>query len=372
MKPRPVLPLACLAFIAARLAVLAVNACTFPRLRPAPPGTPPTPATLLIPMRNEAANVPRFLPGVLDQLDEHTTLLILDDHSTDGTAGLCRALIAAHGQHDRAQVMAGADLPPGWGGKAWACAQLADLALQRDALLVFTDADVLWAPGALRAVLAERRRQRVGLLTVLPRPLPLPLGAEVLTPLVDEVVLSWLPFPLLRTRPPLLTTANGQLLLLTPHAYRAAGGHAGVRAAMLEDTTLARHAKAAGLPVGQALGGHLIGVQMYASYGASVRGFAKNAVAVHLGSRALMLALGAAYTLTHTLSFLLPGPLWRLVAACSLLERPLVALLTGRGGRAALRGLALSPLTAPLAWPAYALALRGRVPWKGRLHPEQT
>ena len=55
-----------------------------------------------------------------------------------------------------AAVITGKTLPDGWYGKSWACQQLAEAASGE--LLIFTDADVSWHPGALGAVLRELER----------------------------------------------------------------------------------------------------------------------------------------------------------------------------------------------------------------------
>jgi chlorobactene glucosyltransferase len=81
-------------------------------------------------------------------------VLVVDDHSADGTAALARA--AAEGD-PRVRVLDNPPLPPGWMGKQWACATGA----RRPAatVLCFADADTTHAPDLLpRAVNALRAR----------------------------------------------------------------------------------------------------------------------------------------------------------------------------------------------------------------------
>jgi glycosyltransferase involved in cell wall biosynthesis len=97
-----------------------------------------------VPARDEAAVLSETLPTWLAQgADE---LCVLDDGSTDATP---RLLAAAAG----VRVLRGAPLPPGWTGKNWACHQLGEAATGD--VLVFTDADVSWRPGALDRVVDE-------------------------------------------------------------------------------------------------------------------------------------------------------------------------------------------------------------------------
>ncbi|GGJ76369.1 glycosyltransferase [Deinococcus aquiradiocola] len=350
-----------LAFVAFKGAVLLVNALTFPRLQPhaRPRPTRPGRVSLLVPARDETVNLRRTLPALLSQ-GAHE-VIVLDDHSTDGTADLARTL--------GARVLQGAPLPDGWYGKPWACQQLGEAATGDT--LIFTDADVTWSEGALPAVLDALDVSGAALLSVLPRPAHLMPGARLLTPLVDAVVLSWLPFPLLRARPAWLTSANGQLMAFRRDAYTRAGGYRAVKAEMLEDTVFARRLKRAGERTSLALGGQAVQVTMYAGYRDSVRGFSKNALPIHAHSRALLLASLAAHLLVYTVPWLLPArhsrAMWAL-RLVSLGERGAVNLVTGRRRVPDLLESLLGPVTPLLALPGYLLALRRTVRWKGRTY----
>ncbi|AFD24663.1 Glycosyl transferase, family 2 [Deinococcus gobiensis I-0] len=136
-------------------------------------------------------------------------------------------------------------------------------------------------------------------------------------------------------------------------AYRRAGGHAAVRAELLEDTQLARRLKAAGGRVVPALGQGCVEVTMYRSYRESLGGFGKNALGVHLDSRALLLGLGLWHLLAYTLPWLRPASpgVWALRVA-GLSERALVNLVSGRRRVPDLAEGLLGPLTPLLALPA--------------------
>ncbi|GMA15857.1 glycosyltransferase [Deinococcus metallilatus] len=342
-------------FFAYKAAALLVNALTFPRLRPRP--TPAGPrVSLLVPARDEAHNLPHTLPGLLAQRAHE--VLVLDDGSSDGTAQVARALGAG--------VIPGQPLPGDWHGKPWACQQLAWMA--KGDVLIFTDADVFWHPGALGAVLHELARSRADLLSVYPRQHNVTPGERLLTPLVDAVLLTLLPAPLLRLPHASAAAANGQLMAFRREAYERVGGHALVRAELLEDVTFAARLKARGGRLALALGGPCVGVRMYRSYPGSVAGFGKNAAAFHGRSRALLVASAAWHLAAYTLPWLLParlsGVTW--LRAAGLLERTAVNLVTGRRTPADLAEGLLGPVTPLLALPVYLRALRPRVSWKGR------
>ncbi|WP_420596237.1 glycosyltransferase [Deinococcus sp.] len=348
---------AALGFFAVKGAVLLTNALTFPRLKPQPLPAKRPRVSILIPARDEADNLPRTLPGMLAQgADE---VIVLNDNSRDDTAQVARELGAT--------VICGAPLPGGWYGKPWACEQLGRAA--SGDILVFTDADVSWKPGALGAVLRELDDKQADLLSVLPRPERLRPSARFLTPLVDAVVLCYLPYPLIAWPYPSLSTGNGQLMAFRRAAFEQAGGYSAVRAQILEDTQFARRLKKQGGRLTLALGAEAVAVTMYGSYPASVAGFGKNSLAIHLHSRPLLILSALWHLAAYTLPWLMPTPLWLRLAG--LLERTLVNLVTGRRTPLDLAEGLLGPLTPLLALPAYRRALGRQVTWKGRTYVQK-
>jgi len=361
---------AVLGFLLAKLATLLANLAWFPVLgrghpdagRPGPAVHPAERVSLLIPMRNEAGRLARFLPAALAQAGV-AELIVLDDGSTDGSAALAGSLLA---DTPHARLVAGTAPPAGWVGKNWACQQLADQASGE--LLVFCDADVLLAPGAVRAVLAERARQRADLFSVFPRQLTGGLGDALLTPLIDDVLLCFLPFGLLSVDVPAAATANGSLLALHRQTCSALGGFSSVRAELVEDVALARAARRAGCKLGLALGGNLVQTQMYSGYSEAVRGLGRGLLAVTGGARWRLVAAAGWHLVVYTLPFLAAGRRrrWLLPLGLGLAERLLVALKCHP--RAAWQTV-LTPLY-PLAFvPVAGQAMRRRQYWKGRSYP---
>ncbi|GHF40770.1 hypothetical protein GCM10017781_16800 [Deinococcus metalli] len=341
-------------WLATKAAVLLLNAAAFPRLRQTPPAAARPRVSLLVPARNEAHTLPHTLPGLLAQgADE---VLVLDDCSDDGTAGVAASV--------GARVVPGAPRPDGWYGKPWACQQLLHAA--SGDVLVFVDADVTWQPGALDAVLNELEHSGADLLSVQPRQAPRTPGERLLTPLVDSAVLSYFPYPLIRLPQPAASMANGQVMALRRAALEGMGGFVAVRREVLDDTAFARHVKARGGRLAVALGGALISVRMYRSYPQSVLGFAKNALPLHVGSRPLLVLSAAAHLAVYTLPWLARVPGWRALRVAGMLERVAVNVISGRTRRADLLEGLLGPLTPLLALPVYVLALRRTVVWKGR------
>ncbi len=355
---------AALGFLLYKLGTLAVNALAFPVLRPRPPPPAAPRVSLLVPARDEAHNLPHTLPRLLAQHAHE--VLVLDDASSDDTARIARELCAGI---PGARVISGQPRPPGWHGKPWACLQLGQAATGE--VLIFTDADVCWETGTLDSLLRELDVTRADLLTVWPRQETRRFGERLLAPLVDDVLLSILPAPIIRLPFASMSAGNGQLMAFRRAAYEQVGGHALVQAEVLEDVSFAARLKGRGGRVALALGGDLMSVRMYRSYagsGGAVSGFAKSLHAVHGGSRALMAGSWLWHFAVYTLPWLRGG--WRLtgagLAGLGLLERLLVNLKTGRTKPADLLEVLLTPITPLSALPVYLLGWRRTYRWKGR------
>ncbi len=257
--------------------------------------------SVLVPARNEAAVISGTVARLLAQDYPCFELIVLDDHSTDGTGDLARA--AGHGD-GRLRVISGADLPRGWAGKNWACHQLAQAA--RGDLLVFTDADTLWLPGGLSAVVAEQVRTNADLLTVWPTQVTETWPERLVVPLMALVVIGYLPVFLTHYAPwTPFAAATGQCLAFRRAAYDAIGGHTAVKGEVLEDVKFARRIKAAHLRLRMADGDGLVACRMYTDWPSVRDGYAKNILA---GYGSSLFFMGMA-TLFHWLVFLLP-PAW--------------------------------------------------------------
>lgn len=349
-----------LGFLLLKLIGLLINLRQFPVLKEGSAVKQPERVSLLVPVRNETKTLPHTLPGLLAQPADE--ILLLDDGSEDGTLEVARCLA---GTDPRVRLLQGAPLPEGWVGKNWACQQLADAASGE--LMVFADADVLWQPGALAALLDELERQEAAALSVFPRQCTKTLGERTLLPLIDDVLLSFLPFGLLRLPVPSAAVANGQVFAFRRSAYGALGGHRAVQGEILEDIRLAQHIRRSRLPLGLALGGELIAVRMYRGYSELVRGLAKSLLAAHNESRILLVATALWHLLAYTLPVVLMfvEPRWGVLVALAFVERGLVNFKTGRG---AYWEVLLMPLAPLLALPIYRRAWKPQRNWKGRVY----
>jgi chlorobactene glucosyltransferase len=349
---------------------MSVNVLVFPRLRQSRSEALAQEAAhtaALIPARNEARAIGDTVRGLLAQQPPIGRVLVLDDGSTDGTAAVARA--AADGD-PRLTILHGSPLPTGWLGKNWACHQLSQAAGEGARTLLYTDADVLWRPGALAAVLAEHTRSGTDLTTVWPTQQTETWGERLVVPLMALAIFAYLPvLGVHHTRFASLAAANGQCLLFNREAYAAISGHAGVRADIVEDVAFARRIKLAGRRLRMADGAGLVVCRMYRSWSEVRDGFAKNILAGHGGTVQL-----AASTVFHLGVFVLPwlmavvtgAPGWLSLSALGLGLRALSAAATGQR----LRDAVFMPISAlamtVIAARALAWHVSGGPRWKGR------
>ncbi|HEY0934068.1 MAG TPA: glycosyltransferase, partial [Trebonia sp.] len=193
------------------------------------------------------------------------------------------------------------------------------------------------------------------------------LGEHLITPLIDDVLLCFLPFGLLSADVPQAATASGALLVFTRSAYDHLGGFAAVRGEIVEDLAIAQRTRKAGFKLGLALGGQQVGVRMYSGYREVLTGMSRGLLPASGGSRT-RLVLGAGW---HLFVYTLPWVAvlrrrgWLVPLILGVTERILVEIKTER--RMVWQAL-LTPLSPLAAAPIVARALRGTQRWKGRVY----
>jgi hypothetical protein len=233
--------------------------------------------SVIIPARDEAARIGACLTGLAAQRYHRFEVIVMDDHSSDGTADVVRAFAP---RLPALSVFAGATLPNGWAGKCWACWQGASQA--RGELLLFLDADVAPQPDLLATMIARTGADRLDMLSLIPLVRLDSLAERLVLPAFIALIARI--FPLAQVNDPRspLSFAIGQCLLMRRVAYAAVGGHRAVRGSVLEDMELAHLAKTSGLRMAALDAPNLIEVRMYSGWASLVEGLRKNAIA---GSR---------------------------------------------------------------------------------------
>lgn len=234
--------------------------------------------SVIIPARNEEDNLPILLDSLLQTSYQPVEILLVNDRSTDGTAVVARRYVE---RDSRVRLIEGAELPPGWFGKPWACVQ--GYRAARGDLLLFTDADTRHAPELLgRAVGALESDQR-DLVTVMGRMICGSFWERVIMPIITALLaIRFHPSVVNRARSASEVIANGQFILVTRESYEVVGTHEAVKHEVAEDLAMAQLYFRAGRPLLFAFGLRLLGTRMYTSLAGMVEGWSKN---VYVGGR---------------------------------------------------------------------------------------
>jgi hypothetical protein len=280
-------------------AVLTLHAAINSRLLRIPPPAREIrePVSVLLPARDEAPRIRACLQAVLASTHlPDVEIIVLDDGSRDGTGDIARSVAEAD---RRVRVVGGGQPPPGWLGKPYACARLADLAT--GSVLIFLDADVVVAPDGLARTVLALRDNALDLVSPYPSQQAMTAAERLVQPLLQWSWLTLLPLRIAESSPrPSLAAANGQVLCCDAAAYRKAGGHAAVRNQVLDDVGLLRAVKRSGGRGVVVDGTDIATTRMYDGWPALQDGYAKSlwsAGGNPVASAALCAALAAIYLL---------------------------------------------------------------------------
>lgn len=219
---------------------------SLPRL-PALEASRPLPSlSVIIPARNEEANLGRLLPSLLENdYPGLLEILVVDDDSGDATAAVAL-------EHD-VQLIQVTALPEGWLGKPFACHTGA--AAASGEWLLFSDADTFHDPGGLARSVAYARDNGLDALSLWLRQ----ESCGWLDNLVMPVAFAGLFAGVASTN----TLLNGQYILLRRESYLRSGGFATVSDEPMEDLALGRHLCASGYRVQTLRGDTVASVRLY-------------------------------------------------------------------------------------------------------------
>ncbi len=224
----------------------------------------------LIPARNEAASIARTVRSVAAQ-SEVAEIIVIDDHSEDGTAGILESL---REEIPRLRTLQVGDPPPGWTGKAHALASGAREATGN--WLLFTDADTNHLPDSLSAVLQRAYRERADLISLSPAQEMETWWERAVIPFAFFELARRFRFSQINDPKSKAAAANGQFILIRRAVYESVGGHDAVRSEILEDVALARIVKQAGRRIFFMPGAGWVSTRMYRSFGEMWAGWRKN------------------------------------------------------------------------------------------------
>jgi len=236
--------------------------------RPLPPRCAGEPSSwpdvvAVVPARNEAAMLPATLPTLVGQdYPGALTVILVDDCSSDGTAEVATRLAAGPARPGRAgravRVIAGVPPPRGpagrWAGKVWAMAQgLAAAGLPPAAAagdrsagpgyVLFTDADIAWGAGTLRALVCAAEGDDRDLVSQMALLRTATRWERVVVPAFVYFFAQLYPFRRVNAPGSRTAAAAGGCMLVRRGALDASGGLAPISSARIDDVALGRMIK---------------------------------------------------------------------------------------------------------------------------------
>jgi hypothetical protein len=338
----------------------------------APPGGFP-PLSVIVPCRDEAATVLPALRSLLGQDYPGLDVVAIDDRSGDATGQILDDLSRLD---PRLRVLHVRDLPAGWLGKTHACHRGSQVAGGR--FLLFTDADVLFSPEALRRAVGYAVRHRLGHLVTLP---------SLIAPgfLERALVATFAILACAKFRVWELNRAGtagfvgvGAFNLVEHDAYERAGGHARLALEVVDDVKLGLVLRRSGVPQAALDSGGLVRVRWNPGFRATLGGLVKNVFAAAEWRWWPILwgaALGGAASLGPLLAvLLLPSRLFILPLLPILLTGAVHAgaarrIAGGRGLEGAVYPFCDAALLSVGLWSALRATLRGGIEWRGTRYP---
>ena len=337
---------------------------------------PPAALSVVIPARDEGATIGRAVASLLSQDYPKLEVITVDDRSTDSTAEQLREIARSDG---RLAVISVTELPPGWLGKNHALSIGA--ARASGAWLLFTDADVVFAPRMLARAVAYAEREGLDHLTIA----PLLVARGVLLRgfvafFAYAFVALWGAY-LANDPKSRRGVGIGAFNLMRREAYEAIGGMRPLSLRPDDDIRLGRRLRAFGFRQRVVNGRDALSVEWYASLGGALSGLEKSLYAsaeYRLMDAALISAFLLATMVWPFVGFVILAGVDRVLlgSAAALLLIGLAETYRqamGPLGTGALVTIALLPFSA-LCF-AYALARsavlaeRRGVSWRGTLYP---
>jgi hopene-associated glycosyltransferase HpnB len=223
----------------------------------------------VVPARNEADSLPGTLPALLAQeYPGQFRVFLVDDGSDDGTADVAGELgeKAARDGGAPLTVVPGRPRPDGWAGKVWAMAQglaaavdtgsaartgspaatglppggsqSGPAAAPAPAYVLFTDADITWAPTALRDLVRAAEDDDRALVSQMALLRAETAWERVIVPAFVYFFAQLYPFKKVNNPKSSTSAGAGGCMLIRTEALERAGGLEPMRGALIDDVAL--------------------------------------------------------------------------------------------------------------------------------------
>jgi hopene-associated glycosyltransferase HpnB len=222
----------------------------------------------IVPARNEAETIARSVTSLAKQdYPGEFSVIVVDDHSEDGTAALALKAAEEASAPGRITVHSAADLPTGWTGKVWAMSEGVRAAANKAPdFFWFTDADIVHAPDTLRRLVFRAARDSLDLVSLMVLLEAKTFPERLLIP--PFLYFFLMLYPPRWTADPKARTAGaaGGCILLRRSALERTGGLAAIRSEVIDDCALARAVKRSGGKIWMGLTRASVSLRSYGSF----------------------------------------------------------------------------------------------------------
>lgn len=198
--------------------------------------------SVVVPACNEESTIGPALSSLLEQDYPDLEIVVINDRSTDRTGEILESMDEAG--DERLKVLHLKELPPDWLGKNHALCKGSEVATGE--LLLFTDADVHFAPGALRLCVHSFTELELEHLVVAPRIETVGFWEKLMVTLF-LVMFGFRFRPEIVHRDPCRFVGIGAFNMITREGYQAIGGHREMPLQVADDMMLGKVAKKHGL-----------------------------------------------------------------------------------------------------------------------------
>jgi hopene-associated glycosyltransferase HpnB len=223
---------------------------------------------VIVPARNEAIIIARTVTSLAKQdYPGEFQIIVVDDHSDDGTAALAQKAAQESSAPQRVQIHSAGTLAPGWTGKLWALNEGVQAASQDNpGFLWFTDADIEHAPDTLRRLVFRAEKDSLDLVSLMVLLQAKTFPERLLIPPFLYFFLMlypphWIAEPKART-----AGAAGGCILLRREALERIGGLVAIRAEVIDDCALARAVKKSGGKIWMGLTRTSVSLRSYGTF----------------------------------------------------------------------------------------------------------
>jgi hopene-associated glycosyltransferase HpnB len=222
----------------------------------------------IVPARNEAETIARAVASLAKQdYPGELSVIVVDDHSEDGTAALALKAAEEAGAAERTSIHYAADLPSGWTGKVWAMNEGVRVSADKPPeFFWFTDADIEHAPDTLRRLVyrAENDLLALASLMVLLQAKTFP-ERLLIPPFLYFFLMLYPPGWSANATKPTAGAAGG-CILLRRSALERTGGMAAIRSEVIDDCALAHAVKKSGGKIWMGLTRASVSLRSYGSF----------------------------------------------------------------------------------------------------------